>query len=138
MTTTSPLPGISLQVTVTIAPENVSKFLELFQSVYEKVIAEPECTFFEVYHSPENPGVLSWVENWYLLLSFFLLWLLLTDAYVVTRTQSIEWLFQNQFSKEYYKEYLETTEPMFLKPREAKILKRLSPFIMVKKTNGLD
>ncbi|QKX61756.1 uncharacterized protein TRUGW13939_08912 [Talaromyces rugulosus] len=83
MATTSQLPGISLQVTVTIAPENVPKFFELFKPVYEKVIEEPECTFFEVYISPENPGVLSWVENW---------------------TQSIEWLFQNQLSKEYYKD----------------------------------
>jgi hypothetical protein len=71
MATTSELPGISLQVTVTIAPENVPKFFELFKPVYEKVIEEPDCTFFEVYISPENPGVLSWVENWYLL-SFFL------------------------------------------------------------------
>lgn len=68
MTTTSHYPGISLQVTVTIAPENAAKFIELFTPVYEKVTAEPECTFFEVYQSPENPGVFSWVENWYCLL----------------------------------------------------------------------
>lgn len=64
MTTSSDFHGISLQVTITIAPENVPKFLEAFKPAYDKVTAEPECTFFEVYQSPENPGVLSWVENW--------------------------------------------------------------------------
>jgi hypothetical protein len=56
---------VSLQVTVTIAPENVTKFFEHFKPVYDAVIAEPECIFFEVYQSPENPGELRWVENWY-------------------------------------------------------------------------
>jgi quinol monooxygenase YgiN len=56
--------GFSLHVTVHIAAEDVPKFLEAFRPVYEKVSAEPECTFFEVYQSPEDPGTLSWVENW--------------------------------------------------------------------------
>lgn len=59
--------GISLQITVHISPENVPKFFEAFKSIYEKVIAEPDCTFFEVYQSPEEPGTISWVENWYVL-----------------------------------------------------------------------
>jgi quinol monooxygenase YgiN len=32
--------------------------------VYEAVIAEPECRFFELYQSPEDPGTPSWVEDW--------------------------------------------------------------------------
>lgn len=55
---------ISLQVTVYIAPENVPKFFEHFKPVFDKVTAEKECTFFEVYQSQEDPGTLSWVENW--------------------------------------------------------------------------
>lgn len=62
MATTS---GFSLHVTIFIDPLNVAEFFKHFKLVYEKVIAEPECTFFEVYQSPENPGELSWVENWY-------------------------------------------------------------------------
>jgi quinol monooxygenase YgiN len=56
--------GLSLHVTVFIAEENVPKFFEAFLPAYEKVTAEPECTFFEVYQSLENLGELSWVENW--------------------------------------------------------------------------
>ncbi|XHG02352.1 hypothetical protein AWENTII_005708 [Aspergillus wentii] len=52
--------GISLQVTIFIKPEDLPKFWESFMPVYNKVIAEPECTFFEVYQSPEEPGTLSW------------------------------------------------------------------------------
>lgn len=57
--------GFSLHVNVYIDPSNVDKFLEHFKPVYEAVIAEPECRFFEVYQSLEDPGKLSWVENWY-------------------------------------------------------------------------
>ncbi|CRG89204.1 hypothetical protein PISL3812_06240 [Talaromyces islandicus] len=97
MTTSSDFHGISLQVTITIAPENVPKFLEAFKPAYDKVTAEPECTFFELYQSPESPGVISWVENW---------------------SKPVDWLVQNQLTKEYYKEYFAITEPMFLKPRD--------------------
>lgn len=58
-------PGISLHATVFIAAENVDKFFEACRPVFDKIIAEPECTFFELYQSPENPGEISWVENWY-------------------------------------------------------------------------
>ncbi|KAL1986003.1 hypothetical protein VTN96DRAFT_7138 [Rasamsonia emersonii] len=108
--------GVSLHVSITIAPENVPKFFEAFKPVYDKVIAEPECTFFEVHQSPDEPGVLSWVENW---------------------SKPKEWLIQHQLTKEYYKEYIAITEPMFLKPREIKVLNRLgSPYVLVKEDNG--
>jgi quinol monooxygenase YgiN len=57
--------GVSVHVTITISPENVFRFFEEFQPVYEKVIAEPDCTYFEVFQLPDDPGVISWVENWY-------------------------------------------------------------------------
>ncbi|EED12005.1 hypothetical protein TSTA_000770 [Talaromyces stipitatus ATCC 10500] len=108
--------SISLQVTVWISPGNVPKFFEALRPVYEKVIAEPECTFFEYYEDPEEPGRISWVENW---------------------SQSKEWLLQNQMPKEYYHEYFAITEPMFIKPREFKVLRRVgAPFTMVKEKNG--
>ena len=61
--------GFSLHITIYISPDDLPKFWEAFQPVYDKVIAEPECTFFEVYQSPEDPGTLSWVENWYVVIS---------------------------------------------------------------------
>ena len=42
---------------------------------------------------------------------------------------------QVQLQKEYYKPYLAATEPMFIKPREFKILKRVPGFICGKKGN---
>lgn len=57
--------GFSLHVTVFIDPLSVAEFFKHFKLAYDNVIAEPECTFFEVYQSPENPGELCWVENWY-------------------------------------------------------------------------
>jgi quinol monooxygenase YgiN len=56
--------SLSLHMTVYIRPENLGKFWEAFKPLYDNVIAEPECTFFEVYQSPEDPGTISWVENW--------------------------------------------------------------------------
>jgi quinol monooxygenase YgiN len=56
--------NISLQITVHISPENVVPFFEAFRPAYEKVIQEPECTFFELYQDPASPGQISWVENW--------------------------------------------------------------------------
>ncbi|GAB7340880.1 hypothetical protein MBLNU457_7235t1 [Dothideomycetes sp. NU457] len=102
MSTTTP--GFSLQITVHIKPENVERFLQEFNPIFELVIREPECVLFEVFQSPEDPGTLSWVENW---------------------SESPEWFFEHQLPKAYYKPYLEATEPMFIAPREIKVLNRL-------------
>ncbi|KAI8953493.1 hypothetical protein F4801DRAFT_118296 [Xylaria longipes] len=104
--------GWSLHVTVYIAPENVDRFLAAFKPVFNKVVAEPECLFFEMYHSPQEPGKLSWVENW---------------------SKSPEWFLENQVTKDYYKEYFAITEAMFTKPREFQFLDRVGPeYFMVK------
>ncbi|KAI0843957.1 hypothetical protein F5Y00DRAFT_219801 [Daldinia vernicosa] len=109
---TLPSKGISLHITVHIAPENVERFLVAFKAIFDSVAAEPECLFFEVYKSVEEPGKLSWIENW---------------------SKDIQWFLEHQITKPYYKEYLEFTEPMFIKPREARILEPLGPeFSMVK------
>ncbi|KAJ5241444.1 uncharacterized protein N7469_003035 [Penicillium citrinum] len=105
-------PGTSFHVTVHIDPANVPRFFELFKRVYDAVIAEPECRFFEVYQSPNDPGTLHWVENW---------------------AASTEWFLSHQAKKDYYKEYLMETEAMFVKPREFQIYNRLgAPYYMVK------
>ncbi|GKZ82239.1 hypothetical protein AnigIFM56816_007047 [Aspergillus niger] len=108
--------SISLQVTVHLKPEDLPKFWEAFEPTYKAVTAEPECTFFELYQAPDSPGTISWVENW---------------------SASKEWLMGVQLVKPYYRDYFAATEPLFIKPREAKLLKRVgAPFTMVKKTNG--
>ncbi|KAJ5161955.1 hypothetical protein N7492_007347 [Penicillium capsulatum] len=104
--------GFSLHVNIYIDPSNVDTFFEHFKPVYDKVIAEPECRFFEVYQAPDEPGQLSWVENW---------------------AATPQWFMENQITKEYYKGYLAATEPLFVKPREYKLLNRLgAPYYIAK------
>ena len=59
----SPL-GFGLHVTIYIDAANLPKFFDYLKPVYEAVIAEPECRFFELYQSKEDPGTLPWVEDW--------------------------------------------------------------------------
>ncbi|KAI0196966.1 hypothetical protein F4808DRAFT_297201 [Astrocystis sublimbata] len=102
----------SLHVTVYVAPEDVDRFLAAFKPVFNKVVAEPECLFFEMYRSPQEPGKLSWIENW---------------------AKSPEWFLEYQVTKDYYKEYFAVTEAMFTKPREFQIMDRVGPdYFMVK------
>lgn len=54
----------SLHVDIWIAPSNVGKFFEAFQTVFDAVTAEPELLYFEVFQDPDDAGHLSWVENW--------------------------------------------------------------------------
>lgn len=57
--------GFSLHVTIHIDPSDLPRWFELFKPVYDAVCQEPECRFFELYQSPEEPGTLHWVEDWY-------------------------------------------------------------------------
>lgn len=57
--------GFSLHVTVWIDPSNVDEFKKHMQPVYDMVISQPECEYFEIFQGTEDPGQLSWVENWY-------------------------------------------------------------------------
>ncbi|KAI0205566.1 hypothetical protein F4808DRAFT_455792 [Astrocystis sublimbata] len=95
--------GLSLHVTVNVAPKNITPFFEAFKPVYEKVIAEPKNLFFEVYQSVDFPGKITWVENW---------------------NGNPDWFMQDQITKDYYKDYLAITEPMFTKPREGEFFER--------------
>ena len=56
--------GVSLHVTVHVFPKDSEAFLAALKPVYELVAAEPECTYFEVFHSKDEPGVFHWVENY--------------------------------------------------------------------------
>ena len=58
------LDRFSLQVTVYFRPDDLPTFWEAFKPVFDKVWAEPEIVHFEVFEDPNEPGKLSWVENW--------------------------------------------------------------------------
>ncbi|KAF6238116.1 hypothetical protein HO173_003750 [Letharia columbiana] len=96
--------GISLHVNITVAPENVDKFLAAFKICFDAVTAEPECTFFEVFHDADNPGHFRFVENW---------------------SKDEEWFRKEQLTKAYYKPYVEATESLWIKPRELKFFNRM-------------
>ncbi|KAK0647984.1 hypothetical protein B0T16DRAFT_325623 [Cercophora newfieldiana] len=98
--------GISLQVTVHIDPKNVEEFFTHFKPLYDRVVAEPELRFFEVYQSPEDPGTISWVEHW--------------DC-------TIEWLNDVQLKKQYFQDYKAAADHLLLRPRDAVILNRVGP-----------
>jgi len=56
--------GFSLHVTVHVSPKDSEAFLAALKPVYELVAAEPECTYFEVFHSKDEPGLFHWIENY--------------------------------------------------------------------------
>ncbi|KAK3693183.1 hypothetical protein B0T22DRAFT_476023 [Podospora appendiculata] len=98
--------GFTIFVTVSIAPENVDKFLDVIKPVFERITSLPECEFFEIYSTPEEPGTFSWIEDW---------------------NATREFLFEEEMSKDYFKDYVEKITPLLIKPREIKFLERVSP-----------
>ena len=64
--------GINLHLTITVAPENAQVFLSHFKPVFDAVTAEPECTYFEVFRDPSEPGTFLVVENWNKDLTWFM------------------------------------------------------------------
>lgn len=56
--------GISFHLTFTVAPGNADEFLRRSRSIFDLVAAEPECEYFEVFQSPEQPGRFRVVEHW--------------------------------------------------------------------------
>ncbi|KAL4803089.1 hypothetical protein BDV18DRAFT_145107 [Aspergillus unguis] len=95
--------NLSIYITATIDPKNRDKFFETFLPFYQEITALPGCTFFEVYESPENPGEISWMENWSLSVD-----------------EVLAILHQDK-----YKPAFETLLSFLVKPRETKILNRI-------------
>lgn len=83
-----------VSVRVTVAPSAIDEFFKYFKPAYDAVVAESECRFFTVGLDPKEPGAIFWTEGW---------------------TKDTEWFMSVQFKKDYYKPYLEATEPMFVK-----------------------
>lgn len=56
--------GISLHVTITVAADNADEFLRRFKPTVDLIVAEPECLYFQVSQSLDQPGRFKIVENW--------------------------------------------------------------------------
>jgi hypothetical protein len=66
MASAAPLPKVALilQVKITIDPKDTERFLSHFKAVHAKVLAEPECAYFIVGQSAQEPGTFRWTEGW--------------------------------------------------------------------------
>lgn len=64
MAAPTPARGISFHVTIIVAPENASKFLESSRQVFKDIAAEPKCLYFSLVESAEQKGKFKIVENW--------------------------------------------------------------------------
>ncbi len=56
--------GFGLHVTIHVDASNVDKFLDAMETIMKEVTQEPELLYMELFQDPENPGTISWVENW--------------------------------------------------------------------------
>ncbi|TFK40418.1 hypothetical protein BDQ12DRAFT_680909 [Crucibulum laeve] len=77
-----------------VPEQHIPEFLIHARKLYEAVTAEPECTFFDLSQSSEDPGFFRGVESW---------------------TTSKEWMAQVQERKPYYQAYVKGTAHMGIK-----------------------
>jgi quinol monooxygenase YgiN len=92
-----PTGQLVLQVTIRIDVSNITSFLAALRPVWKSCISEPECIFFDVSHSPTEPGIFRFVEVW---------------------KGDQMWFEDVQLKKEYYTPYVEVTRPMWVAERE--------------------
>lgn len=105
MSTHTPHPDqTSLIVTIYISPSDIPAFLSAMRPVWQACINEPECLYFDVFHSPSEPGKIRLVEVW---------------------AKGEKWFNEQQLTKSYYEPYLKITEPMWTRPREMEFFDRL-------------
>ena len=130
--------GISLHLTITVAPEKSEEFLSHFKPIFDVVTAEADCTYFEVFQNPSQPGTFQIVENWSRDLDWFMTvcvspslslsllpFLVVNFRYFVRVRSLMRRCGQVQLKKEYYKPYIAATEPLWTKPREFKFWERM-------------
>ncbi|KAK1622204.1 hypothetical protein BDP81DRAFT_386808 [Colletotrichum phormii] len=94
------------QVTVHVAPQDVSRFLRAAEPTIEKMKRESELMYFEMYQVHDSPGTITWIEKW---------------------SEPVDWIMKHQMTKDYYNDYFDATEPFYVAPRELRILSSLGP-----------
>jgi len=119
MPTPSDYPGTVFHVWIWIDPKNASEFEGHLRKCYEKVILEPECTFFEVMNSPERPGEYCFVEGWTCdKKEWEEVWIYYCSGTLLSPNIDAFRL-QVQGTKPYRAPYEKATRPMWLKPRQS-------------------
>ncbi|KAL5342044.1 hypothetical protein BJX70DRAFT_386457 [Aspergillus crustosus] len=107
--------GISLQVTVYLREDDLDTFFDALDSVFNRIASEPDCTLFQVYQSQEDKGQILMLKNW---------------------SSTREWLTEVGMRKPYLDEYHAIVEPLFIRPKEIKILDRKRGKWSIVKTNN--
>ena len=103
---------MTLFVTITVHPKDHDEFLKALRPCWQGCIQEPECIYFDVFHSSDNPGTFRFVEVW---------------------TENREWFKTVQLNRSYYEPYLSITKPMWVKDREMVYLDRVPNWNFVDK-----
>ncbi|KAF2103821.1 hypothetical protein NA57DRAFT_70030 [Rhizodiscina lignyota] len=88
---------ISVHVTLTCAPENLTEFLDLIKQLGEKAAAEPHCLSLEVFTSQDTPGEVTLVE---------------------TYNKDRKYLEEEQLAKPYFAEYFPKMGPLLVKEKQ--------------------
>jgi len=101
-----------LHVTIKIDPSKTQPYLEALRPAYECVVHEPECVFFDMFHSDDEPGLFRFVEGW---------------------TKDKEWFMKHQLTKPYYHPYEEATKPMWTEPPKFLFTNRIDGWSTVSK-----
>ncbi len=91
-----PTGQLLLQVTICVDPSDIERFMTALRPVWKACIDEPQNLYFDVSHSPTEPGTFRFVEVW---------------------TGDQKWFEEVQLNKEYYAPYLDYTRPMWTKER---------------------
>ncbi|KAL5337997.1 hypothetical protein BJX70DRAFT_388875 [Aspergillus crustosus] len=98
--------GISLQVTVYLAEEDIDTFFNALGSVFNQIASDPYCTIFEILM----------LTNW---------------------SSTREWLVDVGMRRPYLDEYHAIVEPLFLRPKDIRILDRKGgKWSILKTSNG--
>ncbi|KPI36649.1 uncharacterized protein AB675_10083 [Cyphellophora attinorum] len=104
-----PRRGVTHVGIIKIDPANIDKFLQAFRACWLEVCKEPECIYFEVFHSKTEPGRFQFVEVW---------------------NKDNDWFMEVQIKKDYYKPYWDITRPLWV-DRDLHEYDRLSGFNFV-------
>lgn len=105
----TPHQGVTFSLKYKVDPVNTQKFVEALRKCWESTSKEPECLYFEVFHSPSEPGTFRLIEIW---------------------SKDVEWMEKNHLPREYYQQYRKAVEPLVL-TRELEVLDRLRTWNVV-------
>jgi quinol monooxygenase YgiN len=101
-----------LLVTVRIDQSNIDPFLTALRPCWEACSRETECIYFDIFHSPTEPGLFRFIEIW---------------------TKDEKWFREHQLTKPYYKPYEAIANPMLLEPKKMEFLERANGWSYVDK-----